>query len=69
MTWAEWWGRVLDAMRDPAWIAGLLQGVAGSVVGTLIALIGAGWVLLIQLRHDREVSGRQSQEAREAWDG
>lgn len=67
MTWAEWWGRVLDSMQDPAWMSGVLQGAVSSVVGTLIALLGAGWVLLIQLRHDRELSARQSQEAQEAW--
>ncbi|MBB1496167.1 hypothetical protein J4N02_14880 [Propioniciclava sp. MC1595] len=57
----------MGALQEPLWTAGLLQGIAGSLVGTLLALGGAGWVLVIQLRHDRELAAKQAQEAREAW--
>lgn len=67
MTWQDWWDEVRAAIANPAWTANLIQSVVGSLVGTAIALVGAGIILIRQLRHDRELAAQQALEARESW--
>lgn len=65
--WQKWWEDVRALIESPAWAANLIQTVAGSLVGTAIALVGAGIVLVRQLRHDRELAAQTAADNQESW--
>jgi hypothetical protein len=56
VTWLE---GLIDAIRDPAWVAGLLS----TFVGAALAFVGAGLLVRVQLRHDRRISMEQLEAA------
>jgi hypothetical protein len=48
----EWLRRLIDEVASPTWAAGVLE----TIVGAVIALAGALWIVRLQARHDRTLA-------------
>lgn len=59
MSLDEWWARVWALITSPEWLAAFVQSILGALIGTVLALAGAFYVLRTQLKNDRALYRQQ----------